>query len=50
MQLKTGYGLNRIKTRLKDASESWIAYILLALNLVKLAGASLLTGRKDAPA
>ncbi|GHT66007.1 hypothetical protein AGMMS50239_26780 [Bacteroidia bacterium] len=36
-QAKTGYGLNRIKARLKDTSESWIAGIILVLNLVKLA-------------
>jgi hypothetical protein len=42
-QAKTGYGLNRIKARLKETSESWIAGILLALNLVKLAGAASLT-------
>jgi len=38
-QAKTGYGLNRIKARLKQTSESWIAGIILVLNLVKLAGA-----------
>ena len=38
-QAKTGYGLNRIKARLKQTSESWIAGIVLVLNLVKLAGA-----------
>ena len=37
-QAKTGYGLNRIKARLKGTSESWIASIILVLNLVKLAG------------
>jgi hypothetical protein len=37
-QAKTGYGLNRIKARLKQTSESWIASIFLVLNLVKLAG------------
>jgi hypothetical protein len=42
-QAKTGYGLNRIKARLKDTSESWIAGILLALNPVKLAGVASLT-------
>jgi len=41
-QAKTGYGLNRIKARLKDTSESWIAGIFLVLNLVKLAGMALL--------
>lgn len=40
-QAKTGYGLNRIKARLKLTSESWIACIFLVLNLVKLAGAAL---------
>ena len=40
-QAKTGYGLNRIKARLKGTSESWIACIFLVLNLVKLAGAAL---------
>jgi hypothetical protein len=33
--------LNRIKARLKDTSESWIAGIIPVLNLVKLAGAAL---------
>ncbi len=37
-QGKTGYGLNRIKARLKNTSESWIALIIMVLNLVKLAG------------
>ncbi len=37
-QAKTAYGLNRIKARLKDTSQSWIACIFLVLNLVKLAG------------
>jgi len=37
-QAKTAYGLNRIRARLKDTSESWIAGIFLVLNLVKLAG------------
>ena len=41
-QAKTGYGLNRIKARLKQTSESWIASIFLVLNLVTLAGAALL--------
>ncbi|MBK5247397.1 MAG: IS5 family transposase [Peptostreptococcaceae bacterium] len=40
-QAKTGYGLNRIKARLKDTSETWIACIFLVLNLVKLAGVAL---------
>ena len=37
-QAKTAYGLNRIKARLQSTSESWIATIILVLNLVKLAG------------
>ena len=37
-QAKTGYGLNRIRARLKGTSETWIASIFLVLNLVKLAG------------
>ena len=41
-QAKTAYGLDNIKARLKDTSESWIACIFLVLNLVKLAGAALL--------
>ena len=40
-QAKTAYGLNRIRARLRDTSESWIASIILVLNLVKLAGAAL---------
>ncbi len=40
-QAKTAYGLNKIKARLKNTSESWIASIILVLNLVKLAGAAL---------
>jgi hypothetical protein len=37
-QAKTAYGMNRIKARLQETSESWIATIILVLNLVKLAG------------
>jgi hypothetical protein len=37
-QGKTAYGLNRIKARLDQTSESWIATIILVLNLVKLIG------------
>jgi len=40
-QAKTAYGLNRIKARLRTTSESWIASIILVLNLVKLAGGAL---------
>ena len=42
-QGKTGYGLNRIKAKLKGTSESWIATIILVLNLVKLALQALLS-------
>jgi hypothetical protein len=37
-QAKNGYGMNRIRARLKQTSQSWIASIILVLNLVKLAG------------
>jgi hypothetical protein len=37
-QAKAAYGMNRIKARLRETSESWIASIVLVLNLVKLAG------------
>ena len=37
-QAKTAYGLNRIKARLQQTSESWIATIIMVLNLVKLTG------------
>jgi IS5 family transposase len=37
-QAKSRYGLGKIKARLSDTSESWIASIILVLNLVKLAG------------
>ena len=37
-QTKIGYGLDRIKARLQNTSESWIPSIFLVLNLVKLAG------------
>ena len=37
-QAKVSYGMNRIKARLKITSQSWIASIVLVLNLVKLAG------------
>jgi hypothetical protein len=45
-QAKTAYGLDRIKARLKQTSESWIAGIFMVLNLVKLAGAALPCLRK----
>ena len=37
-QAKTAYGMNRIKARLQQTSQSWIATIVLVLNLAKLAG------------
>jgi hypothetical protein len=37
-QAKTAYGMNRIKARLSETSESWIASIVLVLNLIKLIG------------
>jgi len=37
-QAKAGYGMNRIKARLAQTSESWIASIIMVLNLVKLTG------------
>ncbi len=37
-QAKSAYGMSRIKARLGKTSESWIATIILVLNLVKLAG------------
>lgn len=39
-QAKNGYGMNRIRARLKTTSQSLIASIILVLNLVKLAGAA----------
>jgi len=40
-QGKKAYGLGKINARLKDTSQSWIASIILVLNLVKLAGLNL---------
>jgi len=37
-QAKNKYGLEKIRARLTDTSESWIASIILVLNLVKLTG------------
>lgn len=37
-QAKVAYGLNRIRAKLQNTSEAWIASIILVLNLVKLAG------------
>jgi hypothetical protein len=39
-QAKTAYGMNRIKARLQQTSESWVASIVLVLNLIKLIGAA----------
>jgi hypothetical protein len=36
-QAKTAYGLDRVRARLANTSESWIASIILVLNLVNLA-------------
>lgn len=36
-QAKNGYGMNLIRARLKNTSQSWVASIILVLNLVKLA-------------
>ncbi len=46
-QAKTGYVLDRIKARLQGTSETWIACIILVLNLVKLTGVGIpcLVGR-----
>lgn len=35
---KVAYGMQRIKARLQNTSESWIASIIMVVNLVKLAG------------
>ena len=35
-QAKNGYGLNKVRARLKQTSQSWIASIILVLNLVRL--------------
>jgi len=40
-QAKTAYGMNRIKARLNQTSESWIASIVLVLNLIKIIGQGL---------
>ena len=36
-QGKTRYGLGLIKARLKETSESWVASILMVMNLVRMA-------------
>lgn len=35
-QAKTAYGMDRIRARLKDTSQTWIAMILMVTNLVRL--------------
>lgn len=40
-QAKVKYGLNRIMARLDLTGKSWVACIIMVLNLVKLAGRSL---------
>ena len=35
---KVKYGMDRIKARLKNTSESWFAMMLVVMNLVRLAG------------
>jgi IS5 family transposase len=37
-QAKNAYGMNRIKARLAETSGSWIASIVLVLNLIKIIG------------
>jgi len=37
-QAKTAYGMNRVKARLSQTSESWIASIVLVLNLINIIG------------
>ncbi|MEX6690036.1 transposase [Danxiaibacter flavus] len=37
-QAKTAYGMNRIKARLAETSQTWIASIVLVLNLVNIIG------------
>ena len=41
-QGKTRYGLGLIKARLKETSESWVASILLVMNLVRMASQTFL--------
>ena len=37
-QGKTAYGMNRIKARLSKTSGSWIAFIIMVINLIKIIG------------
>jgi hypothetical protein len=41
-QGKTRYGLGLIKARFKEASESWVASILIVMNLVRMASQAFL--------
>lgn len=41
-QAKRAYGLDKVKAKLANTSESWIASIILVLNLVHLAEVALL--------
>lgn len=41
-QAKVGYGMNLIRAKLKNTSESWVASIILVLNLVNLTRRALL--------
>ena len=42
-QAKTAYGMNRIKARLNETSQSWIASIVLVLNLINIIGKAFLS-------
>ena len=46
-QAKIAYGLNNIKAKLKETSESWIALIALVLNLVAITRQALAPLRMD---
>jgi hypothetical protein len=42
-QAKIAYGLDNIKAKLQQTSESWIACIALVLNLVRMTGQALVS-------
>src|SRR5437764_3627332 len=42
-QAKTAYGMNRIKATLNETSPSWIASIVLVLNLINIIGEAFLS-------
>ena len=46
-QAKIAYGLDNIKAKLKETSESWIALIALVLNLVAITRQALAPLRMD---